>query len=97
MRLELDWYNRITKDWLVDPPQPADFGVSPAFINGGDVQNTGFEITLGWNEQVSKDFYFDTNLSLSYNKNKVLKLQMRRRFFGAYQRIVGRIRRKLSF
>ncbi|WP_286832902.1 TonB-dependent receptor [Proteiniphilum sp. UBA5280] len=74
MRLELDWYNRITKDWLVDPPQPADFGVSPAFINGGDVQNTGFEITLGWNEQVSKDFYFDTNLSLSYNKNKVLKI-----------------------
>lgn len=74
LKLELDWYNRTTKDWLVNPPQPADFGVAPAYINGGDVQNTGFEITLGWNEQVNKDFYFDTNLSLSYNKNKVLKI-----------------------
>ncbi|WP_298649220.1 TonB-dependent receptor [uncultured Proteiniphilum sp.] len=74
MRLELDWYNRVTRDWLVAPPQPADFGVDPAYINGGDVQNTGFEMILGWNEQVSKDFYFDTNLSLSYNKNKVLKI-----------------------
>lgn len=74
MRVELDWYNRITRDWLVTPPQPADFGVSPASVNGGDVQNTGYELIVGWNEQVNQDFYFDTNLSLSYNKNKVLKI-----------------------
>lgn len=74
MRVEFDWYNRITKDWLVTPPQPADFGVSPASINGGDVQNTGFEMILGWAEQLNKDFYLDANLSISHNKNKVLKI-----------------------
>jgi TonB-linked SusC/RagA family outer membrane protein len=74
LKLEFDWYNRDTKDWLVTPPQPADFGVDPAYANGGDVRNTGFEIALGWNDQVNKDFYFDANLSLSHNKNKVTKL-----------------------
>lgn len=74
MKLEMDWYNRVTKDWLVTPPQPADFGVSPAYANGGDVQNSGFEVALGWNEQLNKDFYYDMNLTLSHNKNKVLKL-----------------------
>ena len=74
LKLELDWYKRITKDWLVIPPQPADFGVNPAYVNGGDVQNTGFELVIGWNEQVNKNFHFDTNLALSHNKNKVLKL-----------------------
>ena len=67
MKLELD-YKRITKDWLVTPPQPADFGVNPAYVNGGDVQNTGFELVIGWNEQVNKNFHFDTNLALSHNK-----------------------------
>lgn len=74
LKMELDWYNRVTKDWLVTPPQPADFGVSPASANGGDVQNTGFEIALGWNDQVTKDFYYDMNLTFSHNKNKVIKL-----------------------
>jgi hypothetical protein len=58
----------------VTPPQPADFGVDPAYFNGGDIRNTGYEAILGWNQQVNKDFYFDANLSLSHNTNKVLKL-----------------------
>lgn len=74
MKLEFDWYNRDTKDWLVTPPQPADFGVDPAYANGGDVRNTGFEAVLGWNQQVNKDLYFDANVSFSHNKNKVTKL-----------------------
>lgn len=74
MKLEFDWYNRDTKDWLVTPPQSADFGVDPAYANGGDVRNTGFEAVLGWNQQVNKDFYFDANVSFSHNKNKVTKL-----------------------
>jgi len=74
LKVEMDWYNRITKDWLVSPPQPADFGVSPAAVNGGDIKNTGYEIVLGWNERINKDFYFDANISVSHNQNKVLKL-----------------------
>lgn len=74
MKLEFDWYNRDTKDWLVTPPQSADFGVDPAYANGGDVRNTGFEAVLGWDQQVNKDFYFDANVSFSHNKNKVTKL-----------------------
>ena len=74
LKLEFDWYDRTTKDWLVAPPQPGDYGVSPASINGGDIKNTGFEIVLGWNERISSDFYYNANLSLSHNKNKVLKI-----------------------
>jgi TonB-linked SusC/RagA family outer membrane protein len=74
LKLELDWYDRVTKGWLVQPPQPADFGVDPAYQNGGDVKNTGFEAVLGWTERVNKDFSFNANLALSYNKNKVTRL-----------------------
>ena len=74
LKLEAEWYNRTTKDWLVAPPQPGDFGVSPASINGGDIQNTGFEIVLGWNERKNRNFYYNANIALSHNKNKVLKI-----------------------
>lgn len=74
LRFEFDWYNRLTKGWLVTPPISGDIGVSPAYVNGGDVRNKGFEIVLGWSQNVNRDLYFDANLSLSHNKNTVTRI-----------------------
>ena len=72
--LEFDWYNRITRDWLVTPPAILSLGVPNAAANGGDVKNTGFEIALNWNDRVGKDFNYGANLSLGHNTNKVLRI-----------------------
>lgn len=72
--VELDWYTRTTRDWLVAPPVLGSLGSDPAVINGGDVNNKGFEVALRWNDNINHDFYYGVNLNMSYNKNKVTKI-----------------------
>lgn len=68
-----DWYKKTTKDWLVRAPILGTFGASAPFINGGDVENKGFEVILSWNDKIS-DFKYGVNVTGAYNKNEVIKL-----------------------
>lgn len=68
-----DYYDKNTRDWLVVPPALAAWGTNPPYSNGGTVNNRGFELTLGWNDQ-SGDFKYGISVSLAYNKNKVTQL-----------------------
>ncbi len=69
-----DWYNKETKDWLVNAPSLASYGTGSPVINGGAVRNRGFEIGLTWNDKVGKDFRYGVSANMSYNKNKVLNI-----------------------
>lgn len=69
----LDWYKKTTKDWLVQAPVLASYGTSAPFINGGDIENTGFEVGLTWNES-RDDFRYGISLNGAYNKNKVTRI-----------------------
>ncbi|HNW49508.1 MAG TPA: TonB-dependent receptor [Prolixibacteraceae bacterium] len=71
--LIFDWYKKTTKDWLVVAPQLASYGTGAPFINGGDVENKGFEVALNWNDK-KKSFKYDASLSLAMNKNKVTRI-----------------------
>ena len=68
-----DWYVKTTKDWLVVAPILASYGTNPPFINGGDIQNRGFEIGLDWNDRIN-DFTYGANFNLSHNKNEVKRI-----------------------
>ncbi|TRX72076.1 TonB-dependent receptor [Carboxylicivirga sp. M1479] len=68
-----DWYMKTTKDWLVDAPILGTFGAGAPFINGGDVENKGFELMLTWNDNVG-DFKYGATVTGAYNKNTVTKL-----------------------
>lgn len=70
--LTLDWYNKETKDWLVNAPSLASYGTGSPVINGGSVRNRGFEIGFTWNDQVGKDFRYGLSANMSTNKNEVL-------------------------
>ncbi len=74
LSVAFDWYKKTTKDWLVVAPQLASYGTGAPYINGGDVDNKGFELALGWNEHVGKDFTYGINTNLSFNKNKVTRI-----------------------
>ena len=72
--LNFDWYKKTTKDWLIGGPLKAIYGTNPAYINGGDVRNTGIELALSWNDRVGKDFNYNIGVNLATNKNKVVRI-----------------------
>lgn len=67
LALSFDWYKKTTKDWLIVAPRIAIEGTNPAYINGGDVQNTGVEIGLSWNDRVGKDFSYNASVNIATN------------------------------
>ena len=72
--LNFDWYKKTTKDWLIGGPMVAIEGTNPAAINGGDVENTGIEIALSWNDKIGKDFSYNVGVNFATNKNKVTRI-----------------------
>jgi TonB-linked SusC/RagA family outer membrane protein len=71
LNINFDWYNKTTKDWLVVAPILATAGTGAPYINGGDVKNTGFELGLGWNDKIGKNFNYYINVNGAFNHNEV--------------------------
>jgi TonB-dependent starch-binding outer membrane protein SusC len=72
--LNFDWYNKKTKDWIVQAAVVATAGADAPYINGGDVVNKGVEINLTWNDKIGRDFKYNVGANFAYNKNKVGKI-----------------------
>lgn len=68
-----DWYEKKTLDWLVQPTGLGIWGTGAPYINGGDIKNTGVELSLSWNDNVG-DFTYGVNVNLTHNRNKVLRI-----------------------
>ncbi len=72
--LAFDWYKKSTKDWLVRAPILGVYGIGAPYINGGDVENTGIELALNWNDQLENGLRYGVSANMTYNKNEVTKL-----------------------
>ena len=68
-----DYYNKQTKDLLLDRPLPQSSGFSSITENIGSVENQGIELTLSTNN-LTGQFEWNTQFNLSVNRNKVIKL-----------------------
>ncbi|MDA3893423.1 MAG: TonB-dependent receptor [Salinivirgaceae bacterium] len=66
----VEWYNKTTKDWLLQAPVLLTAGANAPWVNGGEVSNKGIELSLKWNDQIG-DFKYNITGSLGYNKNEV--------------------------
>ncbi|MFR9534281.1 MAG: TonB-dependent receptor [Rikenellaceae bacterium] len=73
MGVTFDWYNKMTKDWLVEAPILGTYGADAPYINGGDVRNRGVELMVSWNDSKG-DFSYGATLSLAHNKNEVTRI-----------------------
>ena len=71
--VNLDWYQKTTKDWLLEAPILGTSGAGAPFINGGDIQNTGFEFAINWKDNIN-EFNYGVTLSGAQNKNEVTKI-----------------------
>lgn len=76
LHLTLDAYLKNTSDMLVPMSVPITTGYSDIYvpsINAGQVQNKGVELTLS-SRNIDGALVWDTDLNLSYNRNKVMKM-----------------------
>ncbi|SFE64856.1 SusC/RagA family TonB-linked outer membrane protein [Thermophagus xiamenensis] len=73
LQLTFDYYKKTTKDWLVEPPILDSDGPAPAYVNGGDIVNKGFEFSLRWNDTLGPIDY-SAHFNFSHNDNEVTKL-----------------------
>ena len=69
-----DWFNKDTKDLLVNISPVAEVGISSTTVNAGSINNTGLEFELGWQDNIG-DFHYSINGNLSTLKNKVTYLE----------------------
>ena len=80
--INFDWYKKNTKDWLITGENVAIYGTNPAAINGGDVENTGFELALTWNDRIGKDFSYNVGVNFTTNKNKVTRIANQNKYIN---------------
>jgi len=70
----VDYYNKITKDLLLNTNLPGNVGFPTAMVNIGSVQNSGYEFTLNTINIKNKNFNWTSNFNISFNRNKILEL-----------------------
>ncbi|MDD2952249.1 MAG: TonB-dependent receptor [Parabacteroides sp.] len=68
-----DFFLKNTNDILLSLPIPEIVGVNAPMQNAGKVRNTGFELSLGHNNQIN-DFKYHATFNLSYVHNEITDL-----------------------
>ena len=74
MDVDLTFYKTNTKNQLFSLPSSAGAAYKYYFVNAGNIQNMGVELTLGAVPILTNQFKWNTTLNFSRNKNEVKKL-----------------------
>jgi TonB-dependent starch-binding outer membrane protein SusC len=71
--VNLDWYIKNNRNWLINPPNLATAGADAPYINGGGVTNKGIELALAYTNSLG-DLNYRVGVNGAYNKNTVSKI-----------------------
>lgn len=74
MDVEVEYYNKETKDMLMEIPYSFSTGFSSGWGNVGNMKNQGVDLTLGFDVVNTKDISFNVRGTFGYNANKITKL-----------------------
>ncbi|PSL47629.1 TonB-linked SusC/RagA family outer membrane protein [Chitinophaga niastensis] len=74
LTFDVTWYNSHTKNQYFDFLISAGYLYPNAFVNAGDVQNTGLEATLGIQVIKQKNLTWQTSFNFTHNRNKLIQL-----------------------
>ena len=72
--VEVDYYNRLTKDLLLSVNIPSTTGYLSKLQNIGKLENKGIEFTINTDNIISKGFRWSTSLNFAANRNKITSL-----------------------
>ena len=72
-----DYFKKTTNELLLQPPASGILGVSAPgssspVVNGGTVENTGFEFAIGYKKYFSDDFNIGINYNITFLENKAI-------------------------
>jgi TonB-dependent starch-binding outer membrane protein SusC len=71
----VDWFRKTTSGLLYQAQLPQTVGGAAApFVNFGNLQNTGFDGSIGYHQSINKDFKFDIMATFTHYVNKVASL-----------------------
>ena len=71
-----DYYREHRTDILVrDATVPSSIGFTMPYTNAGETKSWGWELSLGYNDKIGKDFRFWGKLNLSYNQNEIIEMK----------------------
>ena len=74
LTVSLDVYHKLSKDVLLEVDAPHYTGFSSRLENAAHILNKGFEITIGADPVATRDFNWNTNITLSHNKGTIEEL-----------------------
>ncbi len=74
IKFEADYYKKNTTDLLLNVAIPSYAGGGTQTRNVGEVENKGFEFSIGGTPLATNNFTWETNLNFSTLKNKVISL-----------------------
>jgi TonB-dependent starch-binding outer membrane protein SusC len=78
VQFSVDIYKNTTKDLLVDVPVPTSSGYTTQIQNVGSTENRGVELQLNAIPITKRNFNWNINFNISFNKNEITSL-------GTYQ------------
>lgn len=84
----IDMYREWNRDMLINLLQdvPSTVGTQSAASNLGEMDNWGYELSLGWRDKIGKDFKYNIGLNTGYSDNKVLNMDFETNYL--YRQIV---------
>lgn len=88
LNVSADYFINQTNDILLYLPQPGVFGAPNPPQNAGKVENKGWELQLGWNDQVN-EFRYGANFNISDVRNKIVDLGGTLATYGDRVRLLG--------
>lgn len=74
LNISLDYYNKQTRDLLLEVPVPRSTGYSVMLQNYGEMENSGIELGINATAINGERFTWDIGLNMSRNKNMIQKL-----------------------
>ena len=82
VNITVDWYKKVSNDMLMPMQLPSYMGTSgngssalaAPWGNYGKIENTGLELTVKTHPIATKDFSWDSEFEISWNKNKLKEL-----------------------
>lgn len=76
LNVTAEYYIKETKDILMRLPVSSTFGFTEdPWQNAGKMRNNGFEFSVSYSTQLTRDLEITAGGNLSYNKNKILDLK----------------------
>ncbi|MFN5334712.1 MAG: SusC/RagA family TonB-linked outer membrane protein [Bacteroidota bacterium] len=86
LNFTFDWFQNNNNGLVLAAPLPVSFGVpgNSIFRNIGDMQNKGFEVSLGGTIVRNRNFSWDININYTTVQNEVKALYLNQDVIGAY-------------